>query len=406
MTTTCTNPECPVPGLELPDGATTCWRCGASVDPVFDEETVKALDAVRVGRRAADMDELGDNSGVMLWFRKFAVGMFREARRPLVEEVARLRAELARAKGDAVTLARLAQGHCDDSIDLRAKLEAAERTANGLDEKLHSRDVELAELSAELERRQPVDREWATYLVEGKFFKYGICSEHLVVCAEEIVDVLGAVKAEPAADRQVERGIEFSKRQEQRGDQATHLASAIAPPAFAPSPTGEAPSEELVERMAVEGYNAFMDDHECPKFAWDHESDSRKSAERAEARAIYALIAADYAAQMKRVRELEKELGTERAMKEGCQSRLLALAVIVRGSGVALEPDSGDTVEKARLVIERLKAEASRPCPADAMDDETVGRQVSSAMAGYGDSPSRWRRAGAQARALFGKGRP
>ena len=98
-------------------------------------------------------------------------------------------------------------------------------------------------------------------------------------------------------------------------------------------------------------------------------------------RSIYALIAADHAAQVKRVRELTRQLGVIRQRED--------MAMIER--------------DDARKEVERLQAEASRPCPADGMSDYAIGEAIEAAIYPKGTAQCR-ADGGRKARELFGDG--
>ncbi len=485
--TTCTNPNC---SITLAPGATKCWLCGETVTESRDVEAEEAFEAIRKGWPCAvrSRDNLEN-------CRK----AYRHARRPLVEEVARLRAELAEAKGtveamrdgiavlnkfrdqrlavvaDLRTRLEATNTHNAEVIaendDLRAKLEAAERltahleTQHACEEKAHhawvkwqreemdmitsgpsaeedgrakiagklrmaehARDVHLESLKREHEylitanqvialhrSRQPVDRERAIAAVESirprywapngggtsKRFEVEENDNGNLVHLSDVTAILGAAKAEPAKltttqvrseKKGVRQAMELAVRNFGGTDGMFNLAHfshalmevsglggsvdgflcrtiladrddvescetgnprcahyRIKPPAFVPSPTGDAPTHfTLVEKTLGRVSRELLDSQ-------------------------------------KRMRELESELLKQnaRATRLGCE---LNQATADRDSNAA--------------EVSRLQAEASRPCPADGMDDEELGRRIG----GIWKNALTTKMTAREVRALFGKG--
>ena len=140
MTTTCTNPTC---SITLAPGATKCWLCGTAVEQPCDVEAEDAFEAICKGWPFA-LRTPGNLENCRT--------AYRAARRPLVEEVARLRAEIERlykaCRCWRVDFERVEE----ERDDLRAKLEAAEKLSE-------QRRLQIFDLHMQAaERRQPVDR--------------------------------------------------------------------------------------------------------------------------------------------------------------------------------------------------------------------------------------------------------
>lgn len=288
------------------------------------------------------------------WWRKFGtkthrdahVASYRHARAPLVAEVARLKAEL-----DEMQKCHALEANAVN--DLRSKLEAAQNELN------HIRENFAAQVKA-AERRQPVDRERARHLVKALVLQHcesdDLNAYGLDSLADKFVDaILGAAKAEPTA--------------------------------FVPAPTGDVPSDELLNHIVrwlgnvekhgiVDGKNHWEPrqlardmDKEC---VWSFQGIGT---------GIYRIIAADHAAQVKRVRELEESQDAD-----------------------AIEINTRDNeIGRLRAEVERLKAEASRPFPADGMSDRELGETIKAALYPSSQSFANLSDGGAKARELFGK---
>jgi DNA repair exonuclease SbcCD ATPase subunit len=399
------------------NNGTECIKGECEAKRLTSDE-LECLAADNAGRAAADI-LLIDEDFLILQpkHRRHLLATWVASRRPLVEEVARLRAELEKANARVDDYERLHQADeeriayleneekklrselsaevdaCEklahEGNDLRAKLEAANRAAKHLDEKLHSRDLEIVELSAELERRQPVDRS-AAIAAARRVLNYEANSTYpdneafMERAPKMIVDaVLGAAKAEP--------GMKLSFA----GNPMYPVSSKPEPPAFTPSPTGEAPTEALRQSAVKVMKAAYFKVHgellmRIETLEWD--------SYLREFDAVYALIAADHAKLAKRVRELEKLINQNIEADKTLMWE--------RDEARSRFNEARTQCESARAEVERLKAEASRPCPADGMSDWTLGGAIDRAGQEHPEhSGQAWDAMGKLARELFGKGK-
>lgn len=323
------------------------------------------------------------------------------ARSVLAEENARLKVELEKAKDAVRKILRLsettgaAQG--DQIRDLRAKLEATEH-ANAkqqhaireLEGQLASRDLEIAEISAAAERRQPVDRERAIATVLAKL-EFMSRDE----ACEAVTAILGAEKAEKKVDGgrlprfelisgEMHSSLSGSWVRMEDVSEAIDVAMEIGqesaakaePPAFTPAPTGEAPSEELPGLIDFRG-----------RLNWLVNQLGGDDYGRPEVEAVKRI--SDHAKLAKRVRELENELLKQnaRATRLGCE----------------LNQTTADRDSNASEVA-RLKTEALRTCPADKMTYYEIGSEIKAALYPTSQTFANLADGGRKAAELFGKG--
>jgi hypothetical protein len=424
MTTTCTNPTF---GITLAPGATTCWRCGTTVaDPIGDivEDWIRS--PYPSGNYATLTAQ--ENAGI----RQLAEMAYEAGRHQPAEEVARLKAELEKANARVDDYESLHQADEEHAAflqhelgealatgdNLRAKLEAAERVravhvrealielANRIQRRggRYVTEREMDEVEAAVlagwpdpkpmaaERRQPVDRERAARAAKAVINQPGGGC-----CYGELGDaILGAAKAEPAK-RYVCRtcACETSTPLQLMNCPrcgSANIVPAEPPPAFIPAPTGEAPSERTLP--AIEDFAGRLQwllgelgggwqgrpEVEALRRAADHAAQASRLREvgrlLSESREEEKRLAKENAVQVKRVRELEAEHAT-----------------LMNGYNHA-------SAERSNL-----QAEASRPCPADVMDDENIGRVVVKAWEDSpGFHPDAYAKLGKATRKLFGKG--
>jgi len=324
------------------------------------------------------------------WFEKYAVGSYREARRPLVEQVARLQAGM-----DHLSMA--AQKVILENDDLRAKLEAAEcereewkASANSwsdlVDYVSHRPDTDAGVHAGQEAIRIMKDLDAVLDVA-----RVGFVNATKRTCAAERrqpVDRERAIEAAAKVLKNSSANFTFARWGEMAEDVVTAIlgAAKAEPPAFIPTPTGESPQSWALEeaRVQLAGKNwtdpVLLRGHE--RLALCKEIDRQRES---------------HAAQVKRVRELEHAKALLKVESDGFGR--LVVEVQRRGNcedGV----HAGDNAIRIMRDLDAKLAVASRPCPADGMDDFVLGAHLATAAA----TECSWESFGRAARELFGKG--